>query len=327
MAETNRISAASVHALPVCRPVSMGTANPDKVFYVIWRDRNGSGFFSNLQHVLGHIRRAEQLRMIPVIDQRNFPTLYNEKSPIHGKTNPWEYYFEKPSAYELEEVYESAHVCFGEGDYDWAIGSFMSEHGFFEVYNRNIRLLPSVQEFISAAARGLDLAHTVGVHFRGHEQNRAPGHPFCPTTGQMFRCVDQILETKDMTDIFLSTEEQVYLDSFVSRYGARVKFTPRFRKQPGEDEFRIEPRQNHRHLLGLEILTDAWILSECAGLLHSSSNVSEFARFRRQDQFKFRWLVDNGVNSRFSIVARYLYRLKRRLPRGLGGLPYNVRTF
>jgi hypothetical protein len=40
----------------------------------------------------------------------NYETYYNEKEVIHGTKNAWEYYFEQPSSYHLNEVYKSKQV-------------------------------------------------------------------------------------------------------------------------------------------------------------------------------------------------------------------------
>lgn len=72
---------------------TFGELHPDKTFYVIWVENGGSGFFSNVSNVLCHIKTAEQLGMIPVVDFENFKTLYNGQGPINNSHNAWEYYF------------------------------------------------------------------------------------------------------------------------------------------------------------------------------------------------------------------------------------------
>src|SRR5690348_5593417 len=58
---------------------SFGKRNPDKIFYVIWRDEMGAGFFSNFAHVLSHLKIADVSGMTPVVDFQNFKTLFNEE--------------------------------------------------------------------------------------------------------------------------------------------------------------------------------------------------------------------------------------------------------
>ena len=88
---------------------SFGNLNQNKIFYVIRRSP-GAGMFSNVIFVMNHLLIAKQHNFIPVVDMKNFPTIYNEKNIVNGTYNAWEYYFEKVSKYTLEEVYKSKNV-------------------------------------------------------------------------------------------------------------------------------------------------------------------------------------------------------------------------
>ena len=90
---------------------SFGNKNKKLVFYVIKRDV-GSGFFSNLFFILNHIRIAEKLNFVPVVDMKNFKTIYNDKSLKYKNRNIWEVYFKQISRYNLNEVYQSNNVVF-----------------------------------------------------------------------------------------------------------------------------------------------------------------------------------------------------------------------
>ena len=55
---------------------NFGTKNKNKFFYVIKREK-GSGFFQTF-FVLNHLRVAERYNFIPIIDMKNFKTIYND---------------------------------------------------------------------------------------------------------------------------------------------------------------------------------------------------------------------------------------------------------
>ena len=61
-----------------------GELNPDKVFYII-RRYPGTGLFSNLAYVINHIQIANRMGFVPIVDMKNYPTVYNEK-----KKNIWD---------------------------------------------------------------------------------------------------------------------------------------------------------------------------------------------------------------------------------------------
>ena len=88
---------------------NFGKKNKDKIFYVIQR-KIGGGFFSNVLFVLNHLALSEKFNFIPVIDMQNFEGFYNEKYKINNTLNSWEYYFEQPTKFSLDEVYKSKNV-------------------------------------------------------------------------------------------------------------------------------------------------------------------------------------------------------------------------
>ena len=67
--------------LPYFNFVSFGELNKDKYFYLIKRSP-GTGLFSNVTFVLNHLAICKKFDFIPVIDMKNFNTIYNEKNKV-----------------------------------------------------------------------------------------------------------------------------------------------------------------------------------------------------------------------------------------------------
>jgi len=300
-----------------------GPNHPDKVFYVIWRDNYGSGFFSNLGQILCHLALADASGMQPVVDLEHFPTLYNEQEEVSGTRNPWEYYFRQTSACTLEEVYQSRHVFFCDGKYPSGFRFNLSEipgmQGIFDTY---VKVRPEIQNSVRKWMTEFG-ARTLGVHFRGQEQNRAPGHPFGPTERQVLDAARRLVRERNFDRILLVTEDQRCLDLFRKEFESLVIATDSFRTSGG-NAYRMRPRPLHRYLLGREVLVDALLLSRCQALVASGSNVSEFAKLMNNGAFELVWRIQNGSNSMNPLVALYLYGLRRRLPSRLGGLPGRI---
>ena len=296
---------------------SFGDANPDKTFYVIWRDSLGSGFFSNFTQVLSHIQRAVELGMIPVVDGENFRTLYNVDAPVNGSLNSWEYFFEPLSPYPLKEVYRSARVFFCRGDYPRGY-TFTTNAQYREFLARHIRRKPQVAERIAAYAEEFRGGDVLGIHFRGKEINTAPRHSFGPTIEQIVRHADRLLDSCDLNRIFLVTEEQLYLDALRRRYGGRLFCTDAFRSAK-VNSYNLDPRPLHRYRLGLEVLADAELLARSAVILCSNTGVAQHAVRSARDLKKAVCIV-NGKNCRNHLLAHYMYAIRRRLSPGWGGL-------
>jgi hypothetical protein len=300
--------------LPAGYLKSFGNKYPDKFFYVIWRDKLGSGFFSNFTQVISHVMLAESMGMIPVVDYCNFKTLYNVKEPVNGSLNAWEYYFHQPAGFSIKEVYSSKNVFISNGDYP---------RNFFPTTHREYRdfchshfpLQPNVKERIARYESSLAASRTLGIHFRGKEMNFMPLHPFAPTSQQIFKATDNLLDEFGFEQIFLVTEEQTYLELYLKRYGKRVIFTDAFRCR-NVNSYNLNPRSAHRYLLGLEILADAELLARCKGLLGSNTGPFHHA-LRISDSLEIAERIDNGFNSSNYLIAKYLYPFKksmRRLP-------------
>lgn len=294
-----------------------GGAHPDKVFYVIWRDSLGSGFFSNFTQVLSHIQYAEGQGMIPVVDFENFRTLYNVAEPVRGSRNAWEYYFKPVSPYPLAEVYRSANVVFCSGS--------RPEGPFFATgaeYRRfvagHIRVQPWVEERIRRYEGEFSSHRVLGIHFRGKEINSAAGHAFGPTVGQVVRHADMLLDRFGLDRIFLVTEEEAFVGPLRRRYGSRLFMTDAFRSVK-VNSYNLSPRPQHRYLLGLEILADTLLLARSKAVLCSHTGVAVHA-VRMAEELEFVRVIDNGVNCRNHLLAHYAYPIRRMLPKGFGGL-------
>jgi hypothetical protein len=301
-----------------------GNKNPDVVFYVIARSP-GSGFFSNVSYVINHLKIADNLGFIPVVDMQNFPNFYNELKPellplpVKGKKNSWEYYFYSVSDYKLEDVYQSKRVVLTNGK--WPSKMTMSITfdsdllGIFSEYAK-------VNEVIQKSVDDFTEKHFVnnkvlGIQFRGQEMRTAAGHSFPPSVKQMLRKAREMIETYKLDKIFIVTEEQAYLDAFKREFGKMICYTESYRTY-NENAYKIYPRENHRYLLGRDVLVDSLLLSKADGLLCGDSNVSEFARFIGGEKPVF-YQFCNGVNSANPLIAKYLWFVKKHLPQSLGG--------
>lgn len=232
---------------------------------------------------------------------------------IHGSI-----IYKQVSPYSLSEVYNSMNVFFCDGDFNSYIWNkyFIGTNLFRLLFEKYIKINDNVQNIIEPYLPNMS-GRILGVHFRGKEMNYAPEHPFGHTKKQIFRYTDEILKKHRIDKILIVTEDKDYLDAFVERYHDKVFYTDSFCIAK-INAYNIYPRENHKYLLGLEVLRDAILLSKCNVLLCGESNVSQVADLIGDNQITY--LIDNGKNSSNHTIARYLYALKKRLPSRLGGL-------
>lgn len=312
-----------MEGLPAGRLASFGPKNPDKIFYVIWRENYGVGFFSNASLILCHLIQASSLGLESIVDLANFPTLYNQDEEVADTRNAWEYYFRPASSTPLSEVYESQRVFFCDGKYPHGFSKYVSEIPEAQgTFDRFVAVRPEIEASVRTWMVGFG-KKTLGVHFRGLEQNRSAGHPFAPTPRQILDATTRLVRERNFDRIFLVTEDERQLDFFRREFGSMVLATDSFRTR-GENAYRLNPRPLHRYLLGREVLVDAMLLGRCQGLVAGWSNVSEWAKLFNGGRYEVVWSIWNGWNSDNPLAALYLYGLRRRLPPRLGGLPGQI---
>ena len=309
---------------------SFGKNNPDKIFYIINRKSPGGGLFSNVTFVLNQLEICLSKNYIPVVDMLNFPSIYNDLNPIDNSENSWEYYFDQPTKYNLNDAYSSQNVIFS--DNVFKIDSADKKEYALELISPS---LSKVRQYIKPQKKYYNEAEeffeksfdksdkVLGVHFRGSNYKICARHAFSLTPRIMIKNIDFLMKNFNYNKIFLCTEETLFFEKLKEYYGNKIFFldTYRVKINPFSSHipaFRDYPRKNHRYLLGKESLLESLVLSKCHGLTYIRTNVISAAQFfsdiRQNDH-----PINIGFNSNNRFISRWLWYLKNLLPRALGG--------
>ena len=274
--------------------------NPDKIFYVIHR-KKGAGMFSDVMHVMNSVDTALRNGMIPVVDLRLGRCLYNENKRINGSENPWEYYFEQPCGFSLDEVYSSKNIVVASGNV-LPYNEFYHSDKALPIYERYLtvkkNILQQADDFFSAFLMDKTI---LGVHFRGGDMIGAPQHPIPPNPEQMIEAVNGFLDTYPVDAIFLVTEVLEYSYLFKKMYPEKIILANEFRGTNAINPYRIAyPRDNHRYHLGREVIINTLLLSKAdyfiAGgrsRIADGSNVSRTAQILNHNKYKAQQYIDN----------------------------------
>ena len=301
---------------------SKGELNKDKIFYVIQRNP-GKGFFSNVAFVTNHIKVALDNGFIPIVDMENFVTWYNEKNKILKTNNAWEYYFEQISNFSLKDVYNSKNIILTNRN-------FYRSSGFLDSINEDKELKNIFQKYILIKKNKLKVIHylrkklfekkkILGVHFRGtgYKIGRQP-HP--ATIKQMINRLNKILSKENYDKIFLVTEDLNNFKAILAEFKNKVIYLNNsVRENNSNTAFDTYPRLNHRYKLGRDILIEACLLSYCDGYLDIRNNVREAAIAFNLNPDQKRYFIDNGHNSAYPVIGKYIWYIKSFLPKMLGG--------
>lgn len=290
-------------------------------YYVIRRPELGAGFFSNYWWVMGHVVFANKLGYIPVVDMKNYRTLYSEDVPIDGELNAWNYYFEDVGGISIDDVYASNKFVLSEerplnkygNKYCDSVYRFPTKDTikfYYPIVKKYMRIKkPLVEKFEKSWEKSVTKEDKVlGIHVRGTDMRNNLGHP---VPAEISRYIEKtkiiISENREITKIFLASDEEDTITTFItelSEYPVHIFYNNAFRggneeiagKKIGIHETKVvEARNLHKYRLGLEVLNDAYFLMKSDFLLCGYSNITNVAIIWNNDNYKDVFCISDGV--------------------------------
>ena len=136
----------------------------------------------------------------------------------------------------------------------------------------------------------------------------------------MINRLNKILSKENYDKIFLVTEDLNNFKAILTEFKDRVIYLNNStRENNSYTAFSTYPRLNHRYKLGRDILIEACLLSYCDGYLDIRNNVREAAIAFNLNPNQKRYFIDNGHNSAYPVIGKYIWYIKSFLPKMLGG--------
>lgn len=290
-----------------------GKENPDKTFYVIRRAPKGAGLLSNYGLVLEHLLSAEKRGLIPVIDMQDTLTYYNEEQPINGTYNAWEYYWEQPTQWELDDIKKSQNVILSSSrvtDRIYQFDDVLDDTKALMAYHRislNIPVNKTTSEYVQQVkpkAFNDSNNRILGVAVRGTDYRLGLyGGIEQPTVEDIVKIVEKYGKEWDCNYVFLTTEEEEPIELFRESFGGRLLCTERqrFSNYTGDIPTPLVRRNREldRYYTGLEYLSEMRILSECSCLICSKTSGSIMSSIWNGGKYEHRLIIDkDSVNDR-----------------------------
>ena len=289
---------------------SFGEKHPDKTFFVIGMDNYGLGLLSYFNCVLGYIKFARRKGYIPIVDMKNYPNTYLEKDEV-GIINSWEYYFDQPCNYTLDEVYESKNVMMSSGICTieagppilWFYYCRWWSRKRAQEYDRIIGNQLKVNRKTKAVlddnySRILSGKRAIGVVKRGTDIINCSGHAIQPQLSELIDRTKKMLTVWNCDYVFLATEETSTVKTFREVFGDRLLINQSARVDHysggaiGDVSFN---RANDKYLKGLEYLTTVYLLSQCTCLIGSLVGSTTGALLLNKDRYEHTYIYDLGV--------------------------------
>jgi len=289
--------------------VSFGELHPDKTFFLIRINNHGLGLLGVYNCVLGYLRIAEKFNYIPIVDLKNYANGYLYKDEI-GKKNSWEYYFEQPSKYCLDEVYQSKHVVLASGVNPREASPIILRHYYLlypknrsELYYRIIRdqlklkmdIKHQIDNEFNQIIKG---KRVLGIVKRGSDMINCKGHAIQPDIKDLIAKASYSMTKWNCDFLFLASEETIAVDEFKKIFGDKLLTNQSARineyiEKKAYTDISFN-RENDKYLKGLEYLTTVVLLSRCTCLIGSLVGATAGALGMNGGRYENTYIYDLG---------------------------------
>lgn len=299
----------------ILRLESYGQKNANAVVYKIEINTSTDGFFALFRATLNYLYFADLLHMEPfVIWGKEVP--YAELEVFQGTDNPFAYYFKQTSLIDEKEVLQSeyliqsmwSHQSIAENLKTQAQGydhteAYLRKMG--EIAKKYIAFNEVIDQRLQRDYKSLSFnGRVIGIHVRGTDYRTTyKNHPVMVANEEYFTIIDHLLAEDIFEEIFLATDDLDILRAFIEHYGERVKCYKDVIRGEGNVSvaFSNMRRENHKYLLGYEVLRDSYTLSMCKGFIGNLSQVSigvQILKYSREDTFEYINIIDNGIHNK-----------------------------
>lgn len=281
--------------------------DPETTYYVIRCNLPECGFFAIYMYILDHLAWAEDHGYVPVLDIERYDCLYKEKEPVNDTTNPWYYYFQPLSEVTLEDCKRKKNVIYGPIKYlhykaiyyyrDKEKNVLPDSEQISELHKlaeKYMKLRPEIKELLDEQKKLISCyGRVLGIHVRGTDMyTEGKQHPIPTGKTKDFSLIDDIIKTHHIEGIFLCTDTESTVQLFREKYGDKVITTDAVRQVNDngtgihKDKALGDQRLHHKYLLGVEVLTDMYMLANCQVLLCGPSNVPFTALIYNDNEYE-----------------------------------------
>ena len=301
---------------------SFGDKNPDKTFFVIrpyyfMKTNELATTISNLlfhyYRNLQHLSHAIDNGWIPVVDWQNYgPFPHGEDFPVNGTTNCWEYFWNQPSEYTLDEVYKSKNVILSSQNTEFygSIPSVALTPPFSEYVDDLIACCPKYDTLITLneptskyVQKHQDAlfppdSRILGVSIRGaaYGASNIPGHPVQPKMQNLIAEVKKYVGKWNMDFIFFTCEMASAVEAMRNSFGDKLIVLPRqrYKKLPTSNDNPLY-EAGSRYQTNLDYLTEMVLLSRCTSLIAGMSGGVRCAIIWNAGQYEHIKVFENGM--------------------------------
>jgi len=294
------------------RKQRLGLENPDMKFYVIGFNCGWNGLGWIIIHIIEHLEYAEKNGYVPVIDLKNFKSQYvSDKN--YGKENVWEYWFEQPTEYNLQDILKSKHVIKSRRAispnrtckiryFDYKNEKRIEK--LRSIYNKYIKFGDAMKNRILETRNKLiGDKKVLGIMCRGTDFTMLKPylHPIQPTPQDIIGEAKVIMKEYGCSHIFLSTEDTDIYDLFRDAFGDMILSIPQIRfterDLSGKGSLSDLSDAENRKEIASSYLASMYILSQCPCFISGITGGSLAVKIMGGD-FEYEHFWDLGIYTR-----------------------------
>ena len=290
------------------RKCSYGDENADKVFYVIGIDYATGGLFAIIKSIFSHINYAIDKGYIPVVDMQHFYSYLVDKNDPHAR-NMWEFLFEQPCGYTLDDISKSKNVikssrlAYVKGypvGFDNTLDEAFSEryHARFRKY---VRPNAETKQYVDDIKNKLfgENMKILGGEIRGtdYSDNHPVGHPIQPTAEMFISKAKEVMDDGGYDYFFLATEDKRIHDKVRAAFGYKVIFVEQdlYESTMGKQYLVQIPKKSEADKLRgvLDYYATISLLAQCHGLV-AGMNGGTIGAYLMSDGYEYVYIWDLG---------------------------------
>lgn len=304
-----RIRAILYHNICYECNATFGNKNADRKFYLIRCSQAEMGLFAVLNYIIYHLKCAEELGEEPVIDWQHYPNKYILEDYEIGKVNAWEYFFEKVSDIDLNDLYKSKNVHMSSGSWEIPGNEIFDKNKLWyshEIWTKYIQLNAELNSRLDIEKErlGFNDYRILGVKCRGTDfiKARPIGHTIVPDIEMTIETINRKIEEWGAFDkIYLSTEDESIFKLLKDNYGNKLCYLEERRIILDTTEWLSEMydrREVNNEICKKEDMTnyliETYLLAECDALIAPQVG-GTLGAMRIRGRYDYEYIFQLGV--------------------------------
>lgn len=284
-------------------------------FYIIGVTYKVEGVFALVNSVIDHSIFARKNGYIPIVDLKHYDNQYFKDGRVY-KDNSWEYFFEQPNGYGLNDIEDSSEVIISPNrffaDFDSAIynedvpveNTLCIDENLQnkkELFKNALKFNCEIQKYFDEKTTEIRGENTLGILCRGtdYTKKRPRGEQIQPPVKTIISKAKELMQKyPEITKIYVATEDDEIYQKFKKEFGDILIENKQYKYFYDANEKRylsqIKPeRKNHNYILAKEYLLSIYILSKCKYFIGGRTTGSKWA-WILADNWEYHYIWDLG---------------------------------